>query len=459
MDHRARDSEAAFEAYVEALVEVIGHADRAEPLRDYCLGLMMPVERKSVEPIAAVTAPAHVSAKHQSLLHFVGQSPWSDEALLARVRDWVLPLIERHGLVEAWIVDDTGFPKKGRHSVGVTRQYCGQIGKQDNCQVAVSLSVASAAASLPIAYRLYLPQTWAQNAARRKTAHVPKAVRFATKPQIALGQIRAALKAGVPPGVVLMDASYGCNLALRTEITVLGLTYVAAITSTVKVSKAKERKPPRESVKELALRLPKHAWRTITWREGTNEPLRSRFARVRVHASPTRGRRGQPEEILLIEWPSDAKEPTKYWLATVDEKIEFRRMVYIANMRWRIERDYQDLKQEVGLGHYEGRGWPGFHHHGTLCIAIYGFLIAQRDAIPPSGPQHSCKLEKSAVPGGYRPRGTSDQSSTARSRFDRNPTPLAGCRSRPNTATMSLVHSHQLPSQETKGNATKFVTQ
>ena len=163
MDHRAGGSAAAFEAYVEALVGVIGHADRAEPLRDYCLGLMMPVERKSVEPIAALTAPARVSAKHQSLLHFVGQSPWSDEALLAQVRDWVLPLIERHGPVEAWIVDDTGFPKKGKHSVGVTRQYCGQLGKQDNCQVAVSLSVASATASLPIAYRLYLPEIWAEN--------------------------------------------------------------------------------------------------------------------------------------------------------------------------------------------------------------------------------------------------------------------------------------------------------
>jgi len=455
----ATDGESIFAKYVGELTCVLGHAGRVQPLRDYCAGLLVAEGRKSVEPMAAATAPAEVSAQHQKLLHFVGNSPWSDERMLAKVRECVLPAIERHGPIEAWIIDDTSFPKQGTHSVGVHHQYCGQLGKQANCQVAVTLSIANHYASLPIAYRLYLPQTWAQDAARRKKAHVPNAVRFATKPQIALGQIRAALKAGVPPGVVLMDASYGCNLALRTEITALGLTYVAAITSTVKVAKAKDPKPPRASVEELALRLPKHAWRTITWREGTNEPLRSRFARVRVHASPTRGRRGQPEETLLIEWPSDAKEPTKYWLATVDEKIEFRRLVDLAKMRWRIERDYQDLKQEVGLGHYEGRGWPGFHHHGTLCIAIYGFLIAQRDAIPPSGPQYSCRLEKSAVPGGYRPRGASDQSSTARSRFDRNPTPRAGCRSRANTATMSLVCSHQLHTQETKGNATKFVTQ
>lgn len=148
---------AAFEDYLEALVGVIGHADRAEPLRDYCLGLMMPLARKSVEPLAALTAPARVSAKHQSLLHFVGQSPWSDEVLMARVRDWVQPrMTERGGPITAWIIDDTGFPEKGRHSVGVARQYCGQLGKQDNCQVAVSLSIANEKASLPIAWRLYL---------------------------------------------------------------------------------------------------------------------------------------------------------------------------------------------------------------------------------------------------------------------------------------------------------------
>jgi SRSO17 transposase len=144
----------AFDGYVEALIEVIGHADRAEPLRDYCTGLMMPVARKSVEPLAAMTAPARVSAKHQSLLHFVGQAPWSDEALMGRVRDWVLPrMVERGGSITAWIVDDTGFPKKGKHSVGVARQYCGQLGKQDNCQVAVSLSIANESASLPVAWQ------------------------------------------------------------------------------------------------------------------------------------------------------------------------------------------------------------------------------------------------------------------------------------------------------------------
>ena len=161
MDLQERAAKARFSAYVEGLVSVIGHADRAKPLRDYCLGLMMPGERKSVEPMAAVTAPARVAAQHQSLLHFVGKAPWSDEKVLAKVREMVLPAIERHGPIEAWIIDDTGFPKKGRHSVGVARQYCGQLGKQDNCQVAVSLSMANAMRSLPVAYRLYLPEDWA----------------------------------------------------------------------------------------------------------------------------------------------------------------------------------------------------------------------------------------------------------------------------------------------------------
>ena len=168
MDHPiSTDSASRFEAYVEGLVSVIGHADRARPLRDYCVGLMMPCERKSVEPMAAVTAPERTAAQHQSLLHFVGNAAWSDERVLAKVREMVLPEIERHGPIEAWIIDDTGFPKQGRHSVGVARQYCGQLGKQDNCQVAVSLSVANHHASLPVAYRLYLPQDWAEDRKRR----------------------------------------------------------------------------------------------------------------------------------------------------------------------------------------------------------------------------------------------------------------------------------------------------
>ncbi|HEY0803221.1 MAG TPA: IS701 family transposase, partial [Steroidobacteraceae bacterium] len=388
---------------IRELTKVIGHADRAAPLRDYCGGLLATEGRRSVEPMAAVTAPWKVSAQHQKLLHFVANATWSDERLLAKVRELVVPAMTRHGPIEAWIIDDTSFPKKGSHSVGVHHQYCGQLGKQANCQVAVTVSIANHHASLPIAYRLYLPQAWAEDKKRRAKAHVPAAIEFKTKPQIALEQLRAAHQAGVPRGVVLMDASYGSNRALRDGITALELTYAAAIVPTVKVRpvRAYNARKRRVSVKDLALRLPKHAWRTITWREGTNERLRSRFARVRVRAAPIRGAATCAEETLLIEWPAGETEPTKYWLATVDQNMSFRDLVDIVKMRWRIERDYQDLKQEIGLGHYEGRGWQGFHHHATLSIAAYGFLVSERGDDSPSQP----RFEEPAVPSGYRPRG------------------------------------------------------
>src|SRR5207302_8951810 len=189
---RADDSGSRFAAYVGGLVSVIGHKDRAGPLRDYCVGLVMPGERKSVEPMAAVTAPSRVAAQHQSLLHFVGQSEWSDEKVLSKVRELVLPEMERHGPIEVWIIDDTGLPKQGKHSVGVARQYCGQLGKEGNCQVAVSLSIANHHASLPVAYRLYLPREWAADGVRRGKAGVPGQIRFKTKQEIALEQIRWA---------------------------------------------------------------------------------------------------------------------------------------------------------------------------------------------------------------------------------------------------------------------------
>jgi SRSO17 transposase len=443
-----------FAAYVEGLTSVIGHADRAVPLRDYCAGLLVTEGRKSVEPMAAATAPCETSVQHQKLLHFVGEAKWSDERVLAKVREMVVPAIERHGPIEAWIIDDTAFPKQGTHSVGVHHQYCGQLGKQANCQVVVTLSIANHHASLPIAYRLYLPQAWAKDAGRRAKAHVPKAIRFKTKPQIALEQLGAACAAGITRGVVLFDASYGSNTALRTSVSALALRYVAAIVSTVKVRAAADRDAPRLSVKALALSLPKHAWRTITWREGTAERLRSRFARVRVRIAPMRGAAGHAEETLLIEWPQGEAAPTKYWLSNLDKNIAFGRLVDIAKMRWRIERDYQDLKQEIGLGHYEGRGWPGFHHHGTLCIAAYGFLISERETIPPSTPCSSAKLAKPPIPGGYRPRGAPDPAPTARPRLDRDPPSPVDRRHRAKAAAVSVLRT-QPPTKPT----TQFMMQ
>ena len=437
------DSESRFVRYVEGLTSTIGYAGRAAPLRDYCVGLVAAEGRKSIEPMAAVTAPAGVSAQHQKLLHFVAESAWSDERMLAKVREMVVPAIEQHGPIKVWIIDDTSFPKQGSHSVGVHHQYCGQLGKQANCQVAVTLSIANHHASLPIAYRLYLPETWAKDAARRKKARIPEDIAFKTKPQIALEQIRAACAANVPRGVVLFDASYGVNSALRAGVSALALSYVAAIVPTVKVRAVSKRRALRRrmSAKELALSLPKHAWSTITWREGTNEQLRSRFARVQVHTAPIRRAAQRAEETLLIEWPEGEAEPTKYWLSTLDKNISFRELVDVAKMRWRVERDYQELKQEVGLGHYEGRSWPGFHHHGTLCIAIYGFLISERETIPPSGARCSRSLKTLAIPAGYRPRGAPDPAPAARSPLNRDPSSQASRRDRPTAAALPILRT------------------
>ena len=455
-------SELRFERYLAGLASVIGHADRTGPLRDYCTGLILPCERKSVEPMAAATAPARTAAQHQSLLHFVGQAAWPDDPVLAKVREMVLPEMERHGRIEAWIIDDTGFPKKGKHSVGVARQYCGQLGKQDNCQAAVSLSIANRHASLPVRYRLYLPEEWANDAARRKKAGVPEEIVFQTKPEIALDQIRWAVEAGLPRGVVLLDAGYGNHTSLRTNVSALGLLYVAGILSSTTVwapgseplppkpwsgrerltkQLRRDAKHPPVKVKDLAFGLPAKAWRTITWREGSNVALKSRFARLRIRIAHRDFNRSQPwpEEWLLIEWPKGEKEPTKYWLSSLPDDIGFAQLVDLAKLRWRIERDYQELKQELGLGHFEGRGWRGFHHHATLCIAAYGFLISERETIPPSGPRAAAWCAQLALPADYRPRGSADANTASHPKLNRNHANATERSPRQTPSTMSML--------------------
>ncbi|MGH6783639.1 MAG: IS701 family transposase, partial [Sphingomicrobium sp.] len=403
---RSDDSAERFSAYLGELASVIGHAARIEPMRAYCSGLLLECERKSVEPIAAATAPHATSAQHQALLHFLAKGEWSDAKVLGKVRELVLPAIQRHGPIQAWIIDDTGFPKCGEHSVGVSHQYCGQLGKQANCQVAVSLSVANRAASLPVAYRLYLPESWANDDQRRKKAGVPETIEFQTKPKIALEQIEWACAAGIARGVALMDCAYGSDLSLRRRLTALELAYAVGVWARTLVRKAKRGDDRPITAAELAKSLSKRAWRTIAWRDGSNARLVSRFARVRVRAAGEGTTADEPEEWLIVEWPKGEKEPAKFWLSTLPEDIAFERMIDITMMRWRIERDYQELKQEVGLGHFEGRSWRGFHHHATMCIAAYGFLVAERGAFPPSAPRSRYVIEKPALPQGYRPRGS-----------------------------------------------------
>ena len=417
-----------FAAYLDGLAQAAGHADRIDPLKSYCKGLLLPGERKSVEPMAARLAPDNVGRMHQSLHHLVADAPWSDAKLLAEVRSQVLPAMLRQGPVVAWIVDDTGVPKKGQHSVGVAHQYCGQLGKQENCQVAVSLSVATWNSSLPIAYQLYLPKEWANDSERRQKTGVPQPIAFQTKPQIALDQIRAAVQAGVTRGMVLADAAYGNDSQFRGGLTELGLHYVVGVQSSMTVWEpgveplpAKpwkgQGRPPKllrrdrhhqpVAVKELALALPHSAWKDVAWREGTERSLRSRFAAVRVRPAGRDYEKAEPhpEEWLLVEWPRGENQPTKYWVSTLPPHTKLQALVKTAKHRWIIERDYQELKQEVGLGHYEGRGWRGFHHHATLCIAAYGFLIAERNRFSPSARVGNLGLSAPHPPPDFRPRG------------------------------------------------------
>ncbi len=414
------------DGYLEHLCEGLGHSRRQASLVDYCRALMLPLERKSIEPLAASVDPFHVSARHQSLHHFVAHSQWSDEALIERMCQWVVPKMDSAEGVY-WIVDDTGMPKKGQHSVGVARQYCGQLGKQDNCQVAVSVSLATRSASVPIDWRLYLPKSWASDAQRREKAGVPDEVEFATKPQLALEQLRGACERDLPRGVVLADAGYGNDHAFREGLDGLGLRYVVGVQTSTSVwapgtaplpAKAHQgvgRKPTRQryaaghapvSVEALALALGPRAWRRVTWREGSNEVLQSRFAAVRVRVAHRDHLRAtlRAQQWLLIEWPEGEAAPTKYWLSTLPASSRRKTLVHTAKMRWRIERDYQELKQELGLSHYEGRGWRGFHHHASLCIAAYGFLVAQR-LLHPGSKKNGAIRQKPALPEDYVPRG------------------------------------------------------
>jgi SRSO17 transposase len=381
--------------------------------------------------MAARLDAENTQSMRQSLHHLVAKAPWSDDVVLERVRNYVLPAMQKHGTVVAWIVDDTGFPKKGKHSVGVTRQYCGQVGKQDNCRVAVSLSVATWSSSLPVEYRLYLPKEGAEDSERREKTEVPEEVEFQTKPAIALDQIRAAVAASLDRGVVLADAAYGMTTEFREVLTELGLQYVVGVQSSMTVwepgkrplpAKPRRRmgRPPRllqrstdhqpVSVKQLAMSLPSTAFRVITWREAGERKLQSRFAAVRVRPAHRDYEKAEPhqEEWLLIEWPREEKEPTKYWVSTLPPATELKALIKMAKHRWIIERDYEELKQELGLGHFEGRNWRGFHHHATLCIAAYGFLIAERNRFSPSARAgHLGFLTPRPAPD-FRPRGSPD---------------------------------------------------
>src|SRR5262245_10033019 len=338
------DQTQRFQQYVAQVTTALAHRDRHEPVRAYLAGLYLPGERKSVEPLAARVDPRRVRARHQSLHHLVANAAWDDAAVLRVARDTVVDAMRGHGGVAAWIVDDTGFPKKGRHSVGVARQYCGALGKQDNCQVAVSVSMANATGSVPAAYRLYLPESWTSDRARCRRAKVPEEVAFQPKWQLALAEIDRLRAEAVPAAPVVADAGYGVVTAFREGLTARAILYLVGISKETTVWRPGQAPlPPRRyrghgrpptvvrrttphrplPVGKLAAALPSTAWHPVTWRRGTRGPMRSRFAWLRVRPAHRDESRTAPRAVewLLIEWPRGEAAPTHFWLSTLPETI------------------------------------------------------------------------------------------------------------------------------------------
>ena len=393
--------ESELEEYVTSMVAGMGRVERRAALSSYVTGVLLDGERKSIEPMAArlVDDASEVEAMRQRLQQAVVVADWPDGEMFRRL---ALKLdVELPG-VEALVVDDTGFGKKGIHSGGVARQYSGTLGRVDNCQVAVSLHLAGEAGSGCIAWRLYLPEEWTKDPARMAKAGVPADIGFETKWQIALKQIDAALTAGVRKHVALADAGYGDVSEFRAGLRERGLAYVVGINGSPVVwsPESNPQIPPRRgptghiptryrdeahppvTVAELALRL---KYRKVSWREGSRGWQSSRFAAVRIRTAHRHLQSHPPgeEEWLLCEWPQGEKAPTKHWLSTLPAATSTRALVRMAKLRWRVERDYQELKGELGLDHYEGRTWRGFHHHATLCAIAHGFLALQRALFPP----------------------------------------------------------------------------
>ena len=384
------------EAFLADVVLFMGRKERGQHAEEYVRGLLMDGERKSIEPMANRLPDGDV----QALQQFVNQSPWSSR----EVRASLARKVEREFVPEAyWLIDEVSFPKQGKRSVGVARQYCGALGKTANCQVAVTLDLGTEESSTPLDWALYLPEQWIDDPVRRKEAGVPEEITFKTKPQLALDLVDGVRGWGLQNRLVLADSLYGDGYEFRQGLRSRQLDYVVQVSGELmawtkdphppkppmkrggKIPRkrfyAKEL-PPARSLCQIAKELPSQSWKKITWREGTKGPLSSRFARVIVWMANglIQGKTMEvPSEELLIEWPEGNKEPLKYWLSSLSpHRTSWRGLVRKAKGRFRIEQDYEEMKGELGLDHFEGRSWQGWHHHVTLVTLAYAFLMLER---------------------------------------------------------------------------------
>ena len=377
--------------FLKDLLQPMGRRERRHWAKVYLQGLLLDGQRKSIEPMAARLPGADV----QALRQFVGQSPWEVAEVQRRLALKVSASLRQP---QAWILDETSFPKAGGHSVGVARQYCGALGKLANCQVAVSLHWGSAQATCPISWRLYLPEEWLQDKKRARQVRLPSDQRYQTKTALALELIDQALQWKLPPLPVLADSAYGNSFEFRAALRQRGCHYVMAVEPSTVVWRSLPNRPlpppagrgrPRqypplaafpqaENLLVVAKALPATAWQSVSWRCGSRGEQRSRFAVVAVWAAHGWRAQRHPQRVqewLLIQWPSGSRQPLKYWMGWMGEQaVELRLWVQSAHGRWRIEQDYRELKEELGLDHYEGRHWPGWHHHVTLVSLAFGFL-------------------------------------------------------------------------------------
>jgi len=384
------------EAFMADIVLSMGRKERREHAEEYLRGLLMDGERKSIEPMASRMPDGDV----QALQQFVNQSPWSSE----KVRASLARKVEEEFVPEAyWTIDDVSFPKQGEHSVGVARQYCGALGKTANCQVAVTLDLGTEESSTPLDWALYLPEKWVRDPVRRKEAGVPEEITFKTKPELALDLIDEVKAWGLQDRLVLTDSGYGDVYEFRQGLRKRGLNYVVQVSGGLMAwtedphpAEAPMKRggkiprtrfyasdfPPPRSLCQIAKDLPSQSWKKVTWREGTKGPLSSRFARVIVWMANglVQGKTmEEPSEELLIEWPEGDKEPWKFWLSSLPPyRTSFRGLVRKAKGRFRVEQDYEEMKGELGLDHFEGRSWQGWHHHVTLVTLAYAFLTLEK---------------------------------------------------------------------------------
>jgi SRSO17 transposase len=382
-----REARCRFEAFLDPLLPLMGRSERRKWGGFYIQGMMLEGGRKT-----AAGMSDRYGGNAQAMQQFVSQSPWDWRPVR---RALAMQMVGVASSRCAWVLDDTGFPKKGNGSVGVARQYSGTLGKVGNCQIGVSLNYATDEGCFPLDFELYLPEVWIEDAARREKAGVPADITFKRKWEQGLEMIDAAMVWGVPQGVIVTDAGYGVATEFRRQLEARELSYVVGITGDICMWRGpvmpepvsyqgfgrphKARMPETETAAAIAKSLPEDAWSHILWREGTKGPMQGRFAAIKVRPSHgyADGADLEPVIWLLIEWPAGAKEPTKYWLSNLSDEASLRELVYWAKIRWWVEQNYQQLKDDLGLDHFEGRSYNGWHHHVTLTMIAFGFLVME----------------------------------------------------------------------------------